>query len=63
MHAADEVVELADRAWSQTWVLLASLDGEGLTGASLTVSEHADVVAIDSALDEALGLIEHLNLC
>ena len=63
LHVTNNGIELIDRSRGQTGVGLISLNREGLSRSSLSVCEDAYVVAIDSTLDEALGLIEHLNLC
>lgn len=62
IHVTDELVHLFNGAWSQTWVLLVTLDCESLTRAGLTVCEDANIVTINGALNETFGLLEYLIL-
>lgn len=62
VHSRDETIELVDGSWSETWLLLSTLNGEGLSRASLTIGKDANIVSIDCALNKTVGLLEDLIL-
>jgi hypothetical protein len=61
-HSRDESIELVDGSWSEAWLFFSSLDGEGLSRASLTIGKDANIESIDCALNKTFGLIEDLVL-
>ena len=58
-----DVKDLPDRPWDDTALCLVLLDagptlhGVGLAGACLAVREHADVVSVQSGLDQLRDLV------
>ena len=61
-HPLGEMEQLFNRPWGESRHLWSSLDGEGLSRTCLPISENANVITINSRLNQPLGLIEDLHL-
>lgn len=57
------LIQLRNGSRHYAWVVVLSLDGEGLTAASLPIGKDAHVVAINDTLHQHLSVLEHFRLC
>lgn len=62
VHRLQNVEHLDNGSWSEPWHTFRTLDGKGLSRSCLSVSENANIVSINSTLDQTFRVFKDFFL-